>query len=110
MPREIIIISDPTSFYWEDGNAFVYCEVNALEWESLFYFDFGVRSLSDKQMDQLRADFPLIFRTDDFYRDAVFERDEVISLVEEIHRSALSLQHEDSRDIWLNLKRHVSWR
>jgi hypothetical protein len=97
MPREIIIISDPTSFYWEDENAFVCCEVTALEWESLFYVDLDLESLNDKQMDRLSADFPLIFRTDDFYRDAVFERDEVISLVEEIHRLALSLQYEDSR-------------
>jgi hypothetical protein len=100
MPLEIMIIKDVSKPYWENPEVIRFGDISPLDWESLFFKDFEIKSyLEDapeardqrayrdyysKKISFLNERFPLIVRIKDYYEDALYSKYEIKELIREI--------------------------
>jgi len=103
MALEIMIVKNASKPYWEDPDAFLFGEIDPVEWESFFFNDLDIKRYTEynredsetyeeyyaSRISSLEKKFPLITRIRDYYEDAFFSKQEVSGLINEI----LSLQN-----------------
>ena len=98
-----MIVKNVSKPYWEDPETFLFGEIDPVEWESFFFNDLDIKRYTEynqedsetyeeyylRRISSFEKKYPLIIRIRDYYEDALFSKQEVSGLINEI----LSLQN-----------------
>jgi hypothetical protein len=113
MAFDIVIVEDDLSPDWGGKGCVRWGEVDPYEWESLFFNDFEIMTyweFSEKkgnlqnyddyfsgQIALLAEKYPMITRIKDFYQDAVFFKDEIEHLLQEVESLKSTVKYGESK-------------
>ena len=99
---------------WEDESSIHFGNVDALELESLFFADLGLKGYLEfveaggedesygeyvsEQYAKLEESFPMTSRVKEYYMDAFFSKDDISELMQEIKSLKNSVRHQLSKN------------
>ncbi|KXK07464.1 MAG: hypothetical protein UZ17_ACD001000004 [Acidobacteria bacterium OLB17] len=113
MGLDIILVKDVTVPYWEQEHTLCLGEVDGEGRESLFSIEFGIKSILEysasetgtrsyneylqESISSLRRVFPMIVRLWDYYEDAVYPKEDICPLRDEILSLLTVIKYERSK-------------
>ena len=99
---------------WEGKSSFFFANVDAFEWESLFFKDLSMKTYLEfveaggnsesygdyvsEQYAKLQENFPMISRIKEYYDDAFFSKDDISELIREIKSLESFVKHQLSKN------------